>query len=257
MRQASAEDLDAAHQLISSAQAGREHLGEYDRDGNVSSAAGADSVRTAHGTSNVANPSTSRRPDAPNVEKADEKTVPKSQRDTSFPGHSCRLVLGVALPSKYTLTLAVIVERRAPLCGGDLLQGLRFAMRAVFTSRRVMSTDRPNAVEHTRARMADRSALRRGIQLRRRRTVAALLDLALAAEAAMAPEVRKDATDVRPTITVSTRTHSEELLRRIHPGLATNQIGLWARTRQITWRGTCREMIVVACWLPAKIAGPR
>jgi GATA-binding protein len=112
-RQPSAEDLDAAHQLISSAQAGREHLGDRHRD---------DNFNTADGSNSAVNGSTNRWSDASIGDKVDEKTSPNSQRDTSFLGHSCRLVLGVAAPSRYMLTLVVTVERRVPRCGGDPLQ---------------------------------------------------------------------------------------------------------------------------------------
>ncbi|RMJ25133.1 Transcription factor [Aspergillus sp. HF37] len=79
-RQPSAEDLDAAHQLISSAQAGREHLGDRHRDENFI---------TADGSNSAVNGSTNRWSDASIGEKVDEKTSPKTLRDTSFLGHSC------------------------------------------------------------------------------------------------------------------------------------------------------------------------
>ena len=93
-RQPSAEDLDAAQQLISSAQAGREHLGDRARDENVRPAE-MDSVHDpnyashAHTGSGWSETSQNDMPDM--------KTSPKSQKDTSFLGHSCRLVIGLLL----------------------------------------------------------------------------------------------------------------------------------------------------------------
>ncbi|CAG8334077.1 unnamed protein product [Penicillium salamii] len=75
MRQPSAEDLDAAQQLISSAQAGREHLAEHYREDQAiqgSSQPGSDRW-IGHGPAEI---------------PADTMS-PKSQKDTPFLGHSC------------------------------------------------------------------------------------------------------------------------------------------------------------------------
>ncbi|RDW62884.1 siderophore transcription factor SreA [Aspergillus mulundensis] len=84
-RHPSAEDLDAAQQLISSAQAGREHPLDrhYTDDGSRNPEAGG--------------PQSHREGDYPIVQTSEtstnghyiEKTSPKSQKDTSFLGHSC------------------------------------------------------------------------------------------------------------------------------------------------------------------------
>jgi hypothetical protein len=79
MRQPSAEDLDAAQQLISSAQAGREHLGEHYREDPMSQGSGQ--------------PGSDRWSGHGHGEIPADKTSPKSQKDTTFLGHSCRLVL--------------------------------------------------------------------------------------------------------------------------------------------------------------------
>ena len=75
MRQPSAEDLDAAQQLISSAQAGREHLADHYREDSMVQGSGQPRSDRwiGHGHSEVP-----------------EKTSPKSQKDTTFLGHSCR-----------------------------------------------------------------------------------------------------------------------------------------------------------------------
>lgn len=78
MRQPSAEDLDAAQQLISSAQAGREHLAEHYREDQAiqgSSQPGSDRW-IGHGPAEI---------------PADTMS-PKGQKDTPFLGHSCRYV---------------------------------------------------------------------------------------------------------------------------------------------------------------------
>ncbi|KAJ5194842.1 transcriptional regulator family: GATA type zinc finger [Penicillium cinerascens] len=80
MRQPSWEDLDAAQQLISSAQAGREHLAQ--RHGDAPSFKASESPMPDQG------PTTdqlSREPSA----SAQDKTSPRAQKDTSFLGHSC------------------------------------------------------------------------------------------------------------------------------------------------------------------------
>ncbi|KAL4802353.1 hypothetical protein BDV18DRAFT_65497 [Aspergillus unguis] len=84
-RHPSAEDLDAAQQLISSAQAGREHSVDqhYTDDGPRNAEGGA--------------PQSHHDGDYPIVQTSEtaanghiiEKTSPKSQKDTSFLGHSC------------------------------------------------------------------------------------------------------------------------------------------------------------------------
>lgn len=85
MKQPSAEDLDAAQQLVSSAQAGREHSVDRSRDD-----AGA---RTADADTNAPDGPTNTSREAPKAESTGEKTPSKSQKDTSFLGHSCRFVL--------------------------------------------------------------------------------------------------------------------------------------------------------------------
>lgn len=85
MKQPSAEDLDAAQQLISSAQAGREHSVDRHRDDGAVRKVESD-YNNATDASTVHSTETSRQ------EATGEKTSGKSQRDTSFLGHSCRLV---------------------------------------------------------------------------------------------------------------------------------------------------------------------
>lgn len=94
-RHPSAEDLDAAQQLISSAQAGREHTVDRHRDENGIAHRGfegqAGSDRYGMDTSangSMTHWSESQKNALPEI----EKTSPKSQKDTSFLGHSCRLV---------------------------------------------------------------------------------------------------------------------------------------------------------------------
>lgn len=93
MRQPSAEDLDAAQQLISSAQAGREHLVQQYGDGTPimdsrspppNGPPSASSGRSADGRADSQLPG---------------KTSPTSQKDTSFLGHSCRYVSSLAAAS--------------------------------------------------------------------------------------------------------------------------------------------------------------
>lgn len=81
MKQPSAEDLDAAQQLVSSAQAGREHSVDRSRDD-----AGA---KTADADTNAPDGPTNKSREAPKAESTGEKTPSKSQKDTSFLGHSC------------------------------------------------------------------------------------------------------------------------------------------------------------------------
>lgn len=76
MRQPSAEDLDAAQQLISSAQAGREHLADHYREDQMIQRSGQSVPDRWMGSEHAEIPA--------------EKTSPKSQKDTTFLGHSCR-----------------------------------------------------------------------------------------------------------------------------------------------------------------------
>lgn len=87
-RHPSAEDLDAAQQLISSAQGGREHPLDrhYTDNGSRKSEAGAPQ---SHHEGEYPIVQTS---ETPTNGHHVEKTSPKSQKDTSFLGHSCRLV---------------------------------------------------------------------------------------------------------------------------------------------------------------------
>lgn len=84
-RHASAEDLDAAQQLISSAQAGREHTTDRHRDEKVTAP-----VRHQMKTSMNGQRWPEQQRTAPPAEKT--STSPKAQKDTSFLGHSCRSV---------------------------------------------------------------------------------------------------------------------------------------------------------------------
>lgn len=74
-RHPSAEDLDAAQQLISSAQAGREHMVDRPWEDNQNGRP-VEVAESVHSESSVAN----------------DKSSPKSQKDSSFLGHSCRYV---------------------------------------------------------------------------------------------------------------------------------------------------------------------
>ncbi|CAI7619807.1 unnamed protein product [Penicillium manginii] len=82
MRQPSAEDLDAAQQLISSAQAGREHLAR--QYGDSTPIKGTTSP-PPNGPPSASGYSADGRSDS----QPPGKTSPKSQKDTSFLGHSC------------------------------------------------------------------------------------------------------------------------------------------------------------------------
>ncbi|KAJ5337700.1 hypothetical protein N7452_004428 [Penicillium brevicompactum] len=73
MRQPSAEDLDAAQQLISSAQAGREHLADHYREDQINQGSGQPGSDRWVGHSEI----------------PVDKSSPKSQKDTAFLGHSC------------------------------------------------------------------------------------------------------------------------------------------------------------------------
>lgn len=85
MRQPSAEDLDAAQQLISSAQAGREHLArQYGDSTPIKGAATPPPNGPPSASEYLADGRADSLPQG--------KTSPKSQKDTSFLGHSCRYV---------------------------------------------------------------------------------------------------------------------------------------------------------------------
>ncbi|KAJ5279299.1 hypothetical protein N7478_004671 [Penicillium angulare] len=77
LRQPSAEDLDAAQQLISSAQAGREHLADQ---------YGESPIKMSETPPRDGPGSTSSLSDG---RLEHEKTSPRGQKDTSFLGHSC------------------------------------------------------------------------------------------------------------------------------------------------------------------------
>lgn len=81
MREPSAEDLDAAQQLISSAQAGREHLAHHYGDGPGLKQSGTPPPNRGPVPGQLADG----RADGPR-----DKTSPRDQKDTSFLGHSCR-----------------------------------------------------------------------------------------------------------------------------------------------------------------------
>lgn len=77
MRHPSAEDLDAAQQLISSAQAGREHLARHYGDGHSESSPPNSAPASGQLTDERA-------------DRGRDRTSPRAQKDTSFLGHSCR-----------------------------------------------------------------------------------------------------------------------------------------------------------------------
>ncbi|KAJ5098312.1 hypothetical protein N7532_005313 [Penicillium argentinense] len=82
MRQPSAEDLDAAQQLISSAQAGREHLAQHYGDGPTFK----DSRNPPpNGPPSASGQSVDGRAES----QPPTKASPRSQKDTTFLGHSC------------------------------------------------------------------------------------------------------------------------------------------------------------------------
>ncbi|KAL4758302.1 siderophore transcription factor SreA [Aspergillus foveolatus] len=84
-RHPSAEDLDAAQQLISSAQAGREHPLDRHYTDNESRKSEAGAPQSHHeGDYPIVQTS-----ETPTNGHHVEKTSPKSQKDTSFLGHSC------------------------------------------------------------------------------------------------------------------------------------------------------------------------
>jgi hypothetical protein len=92
-RHPSAEDLDAAQQLISSAQAGREHPVGRLRDDQGSRGFEEMSTRSLYEPDNIMDGLTS----SETIARSEKASSPKAQKDTSFLGHSCRLVFGLTL----------------------------------------------------------------------------------------------------------------------------------------------------------------
>lgn len=84
MRQPSAEDLDAAQQLISSAQAGREHLAQ--QYGESPGLKESGSPPPNHGLPTAGQLAEGR------SDGGQDRTSPRAQKDTTFLGHSCRWV---------------------------------------------------------------------------------------------------------------------------------------------------------------------
>lgn len=82
-RHPSAEDLDAAQQLISSAQAGREHLAQYGNGPGIK--VSGSPPPNHHGP-----PAAPRQLTDGHSNGHRDGTSPKAQKDTSFLGHSCR-----------------------------------------------------------------------------------------------------------------------------------------------------------------------
>jgi hypothetical protein len=80
MGQPSWEDLDAAQQLISSAQAGREHLAQQHGDPGLK-VSGSPTPNQGSTTGQFIRETSA---------SAQDKTSPRAQKDTSFLGHSCR-----------------------------------------------------------------------------------------------------------------------------------------------------------------------
>lgn len=81
MRQPSWEDLDAAQQLISSAQAGREHIAQHHGDPSGIKTSGSPPPNQGSVTGQLSRETSA---------SAQDKTSPRAQKDTSFLGHSCR-----------------------------------------------------------------------------------------------------------------------------------------------------------------------
>jgi GATA-binding protein len=81
MRQPSWEDLDAAQQLISSAQAGREHLAQHHGDASGFKVSGSPPPDQGSMTGQLSRETSA---------SAQSKSSPRGQKDTSFLGHSCR-----------------------------------------------------------------------------------------------------------------------------------------------------------------------
>ncbi|GAB1191385.1 hypothetical protein APSETT444_000557 [Aspergillus pseudonomiae] len=90
-RHPSAEDLDAAQQLISSAQAGREHPVDRLRDETGPKRYEEMPSRGPHEADKFLDVSTPY-PSEIGAAQSDKSSSPKSQKDTSFLGHSCRVV---------------------------------------------------------------------------------------------------------------------------------------------------------------------
>lgn len=94
-QQPSAEDLDAAQQLISSAQAGRGRPVDHSRDDSSARNADADGISqngsTVHMEELKEEPKEEPR-EEPKEENAGRKTSPRPMRDASFLGHACRSV---------------------------------------------------------------------------------------------------------------------------------------------------------------------
>ncbi|OJJ37171.1 hypothetical protein ASPWEDRAFT_108291 [Aspergillus wentii DTO 134E9] len=89
-RHPSAEDLDAAQQLISSAQAGREHQVDRHWEDSAARKFEPDVARNGYEQDSYLDGSTQRWPESSMGDYAPEQsTSPKSQKDTSFLGHSC------------------------------------------------------------------------------------------------------------------------------------------------------------------------
>lgn len=83
-RHPSAEDLDAAQQLISSAQAGRERPTQYGNNTSIKVSGSPPPNHHHHGP-----PSGGQLSDGRSNSHRD-RSSPKAQKDTSFLGHSCR-----------------------------------------------------------------------------------------------------------------------------------------------------------------------
>lgn len=97
MRQPSAEDLDAAQQLVSSARGGREHMVDYQREGSGARDDDRDAVKRHDSRGEMDTVADGRRQDQTDAPQSNgttgAKRSPKSQgKDASFLGHSCRLV---------------------------------------------------------------------------------------------------------------------------------------------------------------------
>ncbi|PTU25392.1 hypothetical protein P175DRAFT_0427839 [Aspergillus ochraceoroseus IBT 24754] len=88
-RHPSAEDLDAAQQLISSAQAGREHPLDRPQGDDSSRDLDTKAPRSPYEPEKYLDRSIIPSSETPTIGPLSEKTSPKSQKDTSFLGHSC------------------------------------------------------------------------------------------------------------------------------------------------------------------------
>ena len=94
-RHPSAEDLDAAQQLISSAQAGREHPIDRLRDETGPRRYEEMPSRGPYEADKFMDASIPY-PSETGANPSEKASSPKSQKDTSFLGHSCRLVFGLS-----------------------------------------------------------------------------------------------------------------------------------------------------------------